>query len=299
MKFIILFTLLVLVSCSSTKLGNETIPPEKVSNESFKNEKPLAEGQVPEYYVMGSKGVRPALQDETLVRHSKDETSDLDKGQDPLISLSLLCSDGEFTEAFSLAHKIFQRYQKIATYWNQVANCHLNQGSHRKALLFYNKALEISPNFVPTLNNIGVLYTKMGQDQKALVAFERANKHARFAKTPRYNLAKLYLSYGLADESIALFNPLLESYPKDIDILNAVATGHFMRGDLQQSHALFQRIPKQYWSNPEIGLNASLVLKKLGKLQEAKDLFDSIEKPKSTKLAQYYQVVKAQLGDKG
>src|SRR5690606_7538068 len=118
---------------------------------------------------------------------------------------------------------------------------------------------------VPTLNNIGVLYSREGQHQKALVAFERANKNSKFAKTPRYNLAKLYLTFGLANEALPLFRSLLQEAPKDVGLLNAVGSAYFLKGHYRDAVLHFQQIPNHLWPSSEIGPNFALSLHRLGK----------------------------------
>ncbi|MGE3609048.1 MAG: tetratricopeptide repeat protein [Bacteriovoracaceae bacterium] len=291
-KLLILF---LMVSCSSTK--NTDGPVKKVDNAAFKKEKILNNNEVADYYLNNSKALNPALQDETLDRYTKDEVHLLENTNDPLVEISARCSKGEFDQAFAVASKVFNRYQKVAAYWNQVANCHLNQGSHRKALLFYNKALEVVPNYVPALNNIGVMYSRQGQDQKALVAFEKANKQSRFAKTPRYNLAKLYLSYGIADLALPMFQSLLSSSPNDADLLNAVGSCYFLMSDYQQAYNYYAQIPRGEIEKSEVGLNLAITLKKLGRVADAQKIFKAVKGPKNTKLKQYYLVVETQLGE--
>jgi len=295
MKF--LLPLIFLVACSTTTEKSPTKSADKVSNNQFKKEKPLLSSQVPDYYKTGVASLNPALQDETLDRYSTNEISNLKSNDDVLLEISLKCTQSEFKEAFQLASAHYNRYQKIPAYWNQVANCHLNSGSHRKALLFYNKALEVGPNYVPALNNIGVMYSRQGQDQKALIAFERANKQSRFSKTPRYNLARLYLTYGLTDLALPIFQSLLNESPKDVDLLNAVGTSHFLLSDFTRSLSFYQVIPQKEWKRAEIGLNLSLALNKLGKKKEALKVLESIEAPKTAKLKNYFKSIKAQLGE--
>jgi tetratricopeptide (TPR) repeat protein len=193
---------------------------------------------------------------------------------------------------------MFDRYQKIPAYWNQVANCHLNQGSDKKALLFYNKALEVSPSYVPALNNIGVLYSRQGQDQKAIVAFERAHSHSKFSKTPRYNLAKTYLTYGLAAEALPLFQGLLSEAPNDVDLLNAVGSSHFLLSDYPRAWSYFQKIPQNLWGRPEIGLNLAVTLNNINRQSDALKVFNGISKPSKEELVRYYSSVANHLGVK-
>lgn len=289
-----LLILVILVSCASKNKATKV--SETVTNESFKKEKPLTNAQVPDYYKDMFKTMSPALQDETVDRLNEAELSKLSSSPDPLLDLSLKCLRGDFKSAFNTAAVHFNRYQKVAAYWNQVANCHLNSGSHRKALLFYNKALEVKPNYVPALNNIGVMYSRQGQDQKALIAFEKANKESKFSKTPRYNLARLYLAYGLVDLALPLFQGLLSESSGDVDLLNAVATSYVMKGDYERAKSYYQNIPKTEWARAEVGLNLALTLKKLGQGAEAEKVLSAVAPPKNSGLKRYYAFVKSLLG---
>lgn len=294
MKYLLIA--IFLVSCSSAPEKKTKTVPETITNESFKKEKPLSNREVSDFYQGNAQSLTPALQDETMDRFSDSELSQINTSGDPLLEISVLCAKRNFDQAFALASKSFDRYQKVATYWNQVANCHLSSGSYRKALLFYNKALEVSPNYVPALNNIGVMYSRQGQDQKALVAFERANKKGKFSKTPRYNLAKLYLTYGLADSALPIFESLLREAPNDVDILNAVASSYFLNADYQRALAYYQKIPQSEWRRAEIGLNLAWTLKNAGRNNDAKQVFNMVSKPSSENLRRYYGVVVEHLG---
>lgn len=294
MKYLI--PLLILGACSSAPEKKKPQEPEKVSNAAFKKEKPLTNAQVSDYYQGSPAAKSPALQDETLDRYTEEELKNMNAAGDPLLDISVRCREGDFKGAFQVASQTFNKYQKVAAYWNQVANCHLNSGNSRKALLFYNKALEVSPDYVPALNNIGVMYSRQGQDQKALVAFERASKQGKFSKTPRYNMARLYQTYGLTDSALPVFTSLLSESPQDVDLLNSVASSHFLMGDYNKAMEYYQVIPQGDWRRPEIGLNLSLTLKRLGKTQEAKTVFNNVTEPRNAQLKRYQSTVGSQLG---
>ena len=303
MKVASLLILLSLVACSSgpssSSKGTNIEPedaPENLTKESFKKDRVLAASEVSDFYVEQPKALNPSLQDETIDRYSVEEIELLADTKDPLVEIALRCSKKDFNNAFAAAAKSFNSYQKIPAYWNLVANCHLNQGSSRKALLFYNKALEVGPGYVPALNNIGVLYSRQGDDQKALVAFEKANKQSRFAKTPRYNLARLYLSYGLSQAALPLFQGLLNEASQDVDLINAVASCHFINGDYDKAQAQYARLPASVLSRAEIGINYAATLKKLGKDEQAQKVYSDVSKPKNQALKDYYSSVGSQLG---
>lgn len=288
--------LIFLASCASAPEQKNTKAPV-VKNEVFKKPKALTNNEISDFFEGNEKSLSPALQDETMDRLSKEELENVKTSGDPLVDMSIACAQKDFKSAFETASKNFNQYQKVAPYWNVVANCHLNQGNYRKALLFYNKAIEVSPNYVPALNNIGVMYSRQGQDQKALVAFERANKQSKFSKTPRYNMAKLYLTYGLAENAQPVFESLLSGSPNDVDLLNATAASYFLMSDYNKALGYFQRIPQSQWDRAEIGLNLALTLKKTGKADEARKVFSNVQEPKNANLKRYYSIIEKQLGD--
>lgn len=297
MRILSFFLLGLVFSCSSGKVKDSTSTQvQGVNKESFKKEKTLNSGEFKDFFHKKEKSLNPALQDETLDRYTAEELAKMSDSADPLIEIALRCSKKDFNNAFAAANKVFNRYQKIPAYWNLIANCHLNQGSGRKALLFYNKAIEVSPRYVPALNNIGVYYSRIGEDQKALLAFEKANRQSPFSKTPRYNLARLYLSYGLVESALPLFKGLLHESLNDLDLINAVGSCYFLMSDYQSAFSHFNRIPATILSNAEFGLNFALTLKKLGKVPEAEKLYSNIDEPKNRDLKEYYTSIGNQLG---
>lgn len=296
MRFLFIISALFLVSCASDKKSNSSSSPE-VSQDMFKKERALKSNEVADFYSGNQAALNPGLQDETLDRFSPEERERFEDAKDPLLLISLYCHQKDFAKAFAVSEANFQKYQKIPTYWNLVANCHLKQGSMRKALLFYNKSLEVKANYVPALNNIGVMYDLQGEPQKALVAFERAYQKSKFSKTPRYNLAKLYLKNGLADLALPLFEGLLKEAPTDVDLLNSVAAAYFIKGNYQGALAYYEKIPRDLWSKPEIGLNLAWTLKLVNRKEDAIKVFDYVDEPNSGSLKDYYQVVRRQLGD--
>jgi len=299
MRLLSLLLILSIVGCSSGK-GSKDVKrdsdPVNVTKDTFKKEKVLTSAEVNDFYIEKPKTLNPALQDETLDRYSIDEIEALADNKDPLIEIAIRCSKKDFDKALSVASNVYQRYQKIPAFWNMIANCHLNQGANRKALLFYNKALEVTPGYVPALNNIGVLYSRQGEDQKAIVAFEKANKQSRFSKTPRYNLARLYLTYGLAEMALPLFQGLLNEAPNDIDLLNAMGSCYFLTAEYEKALTYYRRIPAALVRRAEIGLNYSMTLQKVGMSTEAQKVYADVEKPKLNTLKEYYLTIGKQLG---
>ncbi len=217
-----------------------------------------------------------ALAAETAGRQGKAEALEA-AGKDPLGAMMLACYRRDFTQGFSLAEAMFDTHQTLPTYWNQVATCHLLQGNERKALLFYNKALETTPGYVPSLNNIGVMYGKEGHDQKALVALQKALDGGRFTKTPRYNLAFLLLRYGIAEEALSHFRALSADAPQDAELRAGAANALVLLQRWPEAWQEFSQVPDKLRRRSDVGVNMALTAHRLGKAQEARAIFEDTD----------------------
>ena len=73
-------------------------------------------------------------------------------------------------------------------------------------------------------NDLGVLYSRIGENGKALMHHEKAVGLDPANSTFRKNLASLYYSAAnRADDAIALYSALMKESPNDVDILSALA----------------------------------------------------------------------------
>lgn len=286
-KFILL---MIFTGCALNQ--TREISLEDVSNKDF--EKPKAERYDfrRDYFSDVDSENAQALKDESLYRVNSFDSEV--KDGDVLTKIVYLCHKGEFNEAFGVIETENERYRKNPSFWNQVGTCYLLKGERRKALMFYNKALEFRPNYAPALNNIGLMYRKEGSDQKAEVAFSRAVKNANFSKTPRFNLAQLYLDYGLFNNAIKEFKVLEGS--NDVDVFAGLGSAYLMAGDYERAADYFKRIDEDFYERPYIGINAALALYKTGKKYEARDILDDIDEDELGPYKSYYEQSKKKVG---
>lgn len=296
-NFITLLLLLGLVSCASTGSKDGQVDIDSLTNEDFKKEAPIPYTKEQDYYKDVKDDYSLALNDETLqLLDDLDNSEEMNK--DVLSQISRLCYQKDFNEAFAVADKIYEKYRNNPIYWNQMGTCFYLKKEDRKALLYYNKALEFNSSYVPSLNNIGVMYVRQGEDQKALVAFERAKKGGNFSKTPRFNVGQLYLKYGLSKQALSVFSSLYQMNKNDVDVINGLASAQLMNGDYSSSVKTFKTISSNYQERHYIGINYALALFLDGKKDEAKDVLDDVDNDKLGAWKDYYTKVSSYIGVK-
>lgn len=290
--FISLFTL---QGCASKQKIKKNVALEDVTSEDFIKEKQVRYSNNTDQFGEVDDIATEALNKESIQR-LKDPT-DM-KAATLLDEITISCYNKEFDKAFNLIQANHDRYKEHPIFWNQVGTCFMLQGNRRKALLFYNKALEYKTSYAPAYNNLGVMYRLEGQDQKALVAYTRSKKSNLLAKTPRFNLAQIYLEYGLYNQAISMLRGIYNSANNDVEVIAALGTSYLMKGDIKQSLIYFTKIDDDFWSEPHIGINYALANHLSNKKEDSLDVFSEVDKDKLGKWKQYYKNVKKIIGAK-
>lgn len=299
MKNFLLVLLVIWYGCSSS---SKKAPEEQLDDIDEVQEKRVVEVKYDsrsDYFKEKDEEKKDVLAVESLARFDNSRLDVTVDSQDPLSQGIGYCYKKDFDRGMGIFKKVFNEYKKHPSYYNQLGTCYYLKGDLIKASLFYNKALDIDKNYAPAYNNLGVLHLKDKDDLRARDAFQKATTISPFAKTPRFNLAQIYLQYGYADQAISIFNGLSGSgdeATKDIDVTIGLANAYLIKGELQKSLTTFQTIENRYWQRPDVGLNFSVALKLNGDSKNAVKVFRSVDPGRLQSWTNYYKRVSQFLG---
>lgn len=292
----LILPLVFLTSCATNKVSTTFKDVEEIKQEDFKPVKQVRYSKKDDYFSKVESQYSKALNEESLERVFRYD-GDVEVSS-PMGRITELCYKKEFLKAKELFKKYSKSHLKNPIYWNQVGTCFLIEGNRRKALLFYNKALSLKSNYAPSLNNLGVMYVKEKDYSRALVAFRRARKASDFNKTPRFNLAKLYLHFGLYDRAITHANVLYQYSKSDVDVLNILATANLMKNRSKDSVKYFEKIDSSFLEKAEFGINYSLALHLSGNTKKAVDVFRDIDEVSDSNWKKYMKEIGQFIGVK-
>lgn len=294
-NMISLISLFIFVGCASSGGSKKNIKLEDVSQEDFnKISEEKYSSDADQFGKVDSKETE-ALNEESIQR--LDDPSDIDS-KTTLDEIIVSCYEKDFDKAFKLISNNHDRYKQHPIFWNQVGTCFMLKGERRKAILFYNKALEFKTSYAPAFNNLGVMYRSENDDQKALVAFTRSKKSNNLSRTPRFNLGNLYLEYGLYNHAIAMFKGLNNVAPSDVDVLAALGTAYLMKNELDESLKYFSKIDSSNIEKPYIGINYAYAEFLKNNKEKALDIFEDIKKENLGVWQTYYSEIKNKIGAK-
>ena len=181
---------------------------------------------------------------------------------------------GKLTEALALYEKIKESQRKNPVYWFNLGVVRSQLNDDRGAEAAYANAIELAPNDLDTLNNIGLLQfkkgafaeaadtfeklaglnprsvsakvnwgaaeAKAGDLRKAIVAWKYALKEDPNRTTLKLDLANLLWQTGDSEQARSYYTQVLASEPNNADALNGTGLCYLKDEKLPQAEAAFR-----------------------------------------------------------
>lgn len=151
----------------------------------------------------------------------------------------------------------------------------LSRGALPEAEKSWKKVLDLDPGNSEAWNNLGVLYRRHGDDEKALAAFQEAAERAPDRPDIPYNIGNLHKSANRFDEAISSYNRAIEIDPDYAPAFNNLGTLYETRKERDKALAVFRRGLSADSGDASLRFNMGLVYQEEGRWDEAREAFDT------------------------
>jgi tetratricopeptide (TPR) repeat protein len=239
-----------------------------------------------------------SLIDETLDRVDRNQLYKYDLDKDPLLQGTSFCHMKKKGNAFNVFDQNYRELKNSPIYWNSVGLCYLIDKDYREAKLyletansFYQIATKSNKSYAPALNNLGVLYTWLGNDEHAMEYFKKVLQDHPKSKTASFNLGQLYLKYGIIEKALPYFEYLNDVNDNDFEVHGALGLIHFLKKDLDKANRYYQKISKENLKLPHLGLPYVYLTLLRGNLAEAESTYKLLVKPNDPSFKVFYYAV--------
>ena len=102
--------------------------------------------------------------------------------------------------------------------WIARARTLRQQGQNKKAIDAYRQALQLSPDSLEALNEMGLTHIHIGEQNEAIVAFDLAISISDLDPRAHSNKAEAYLTLGLFEESLKAAEEGLSYAPESAEL---------------------------------------------------------------------------------
>jgi serine/threonine protein kinase/Tfp pilus assembly protein PilF len=109
-----------------------------------------------------------------------------------------------------IRRQIIEKYPKEKEVFLGLGTSYWNRGAYDKAIIEFNKALELDPNYGEVLNELGYVYLEMGDPSKAVEYLKKYVSLSPGEANPLDSLANAYFTMGRLDEAIANYKEALK-----------------------------------------------------------------------------------------
>jgi len=243
-KIVVLFLIVLTAACAS-KNSSKKIQKDAfnwLSNNDFKEQELITVNLDNDYYkeLNIEDKVFKSETMSTVVNKVSDEKF---SSKDPLTQATYLCHKGNFSKSDEILKKVFKKNHKNPRYFNIKGICFMKKKQIDFSLISFNKAISLNRKYSPAFNNIGVIYFERKLYYQALKYFKIAYKNNLFSRTPKYNLANVYLSNGLFPKAEPLLLDLYSDDSMNNSVNLSLALLYLYKSDIRSSFLHFSKLP--------------------------------------------------------
>jgi superkiller protein 3 len=152
---------------------------------------------------------------------------------------------------------------------NNLGTVYIKQGLLNKAILEFNKVIELNPKHVQAHYNLGFAYYKQGQLNKAIIEYQKAIELDQYFYSAYNNLAIIYLNQGLLKNAIQYYKKAITLHPEYDKAHYGLGEIYFRKNQLKEAEIEFKRVIEINPQFIEAYYNLGLIFSKQDKWHEA------------------------------
>ena len=130
---------------------------------------------------------------------------------------------GEHQQAISYYEKAIQIQPNYADAHYNLGVVLQELGEHQQAISYYEKAIQIQPNYVKAHNNLGVILKELGEHQKAISYYEKAIQIDPKYEVAYINLGMLFKELGEYQKATSYYEKAILNDPNSIRAINGLS----------------------------------------------------------------------------
>ena len=153
--------------------------------------------------------------------------------------VSEFISKGQYKEALTELDKLTQSHPNDGTLYFLGGNCYGAMGHFDQAILCYQEAIKLKPNYAEAHNNLGFYFKEVNKIDKALLSYREAIKLKPNYAEAHNNSGNVLKDLGQFDEAISSYKLALELKPDYLFIFNNIGAIMIELGRIDEAREFY------------------------------------------------------------
>jgi len=200
-----------------------------------------------------------------------------------------LVMQGKMREGLSYFLKAAKVDTKNPDLEHKLALVYMDLGEYALSLQHFKKAIDLKPNFSDAINNMGTLYSRMKEWDKALGCFQQAISNIEY-QTPHYayhNMGLVYFYKGDYTSAIENYQKALKQAPSYVNVYYDLASAYIALNRFEDAVEVYKKAASLSPQSMQANFGLARLYIKMNKKQEAidelKEIIESDPRSQSAK----------------
>ena len=147
----------------------------------------------------------------------------------------------DFPTAARLYKQLLKGDPSNVDYLKELGSIYVKNGEDEKAIPYYEQIITFYPHYIDAMTSLGAIYRRLKRYEESIEILERAVDEGRQTADVNYNLGFTYREMGNWDDAIEAFSSVVNENPSDVLAYNHLGAIYLEKKEYEKSIAAFKR----------------------------------------------------------
>ena len=147
----------------------------------------------------------------------------------------------DWSTAATLYKELLRGNESNVDYLKELGSIYVKAGEDEKAIPYYEQIITFYPHYIQAMNSLGAIFRRLKRYEESIRILQRAKDEGRDTASVNYNLGFTYKEMGNFQDAIEAFNSVIAENPDDVLAYNHLGSIYLAQKDYQKSITAYKR----------------------------------------------------------
>lgn len=147
----------------------------------------------------------------------------------------------DFPTAARLYKQLLKDDPSNVDYLREIGSIYVKAGEDEKAIPYYEQIITFYPHYIDAMNSLGAIFRRLHRYEESVEILQRAQDEGRQSHDVNYNLGFTYKEMGNYDDAIDAFELVIGENPSDVLAHNHLGNIYLAKKQYQKAVTAFKR----------------------------------------------------------